>query len=287
MPRANHFADRLFSAIKAKGAPVCVGIDPVLDRLPEPIRDATPHAAVAFQGWGLRLLEAVAPHTPAVKFQSACFERYGSQGVAALEALCEFACELGLIVILDAKRGDIGISAEHYAVGLLAGPVDALTVAPYMGPDTIQPFADRAAEQGKGIFVLVRTSNPGSDALQNLPLHDGRLVGEAVADMVAELGESSVGKSNYSSVGAVVGATKPAEIANLRGRMEQQVFLVPGYGAQGGSAADVKACFDRNGRGAIITASRSVIYAQGRAKDWTNNVATAAKKLNTEIARLV
>ncbi len=278
-----HFADRLMTAIDQKGAPVCVGIDPVFDRLPAAIRDQTDQPTAAFQAWGLGLLEAVAAHTPAVKFQSACFERYGSGGAAVLESLINHAAALELIVILDAKRGDIGISAEHYAAGCLADPVDALTVNPYLGPDTLEPYA----QTGKGVFVLVRTSNPGSDDLQTLPLMDGRTVGQTVATFVADLGISRLGVRGYSDIGAVVGATKPNEIAELRQRMPQQYFLVPGYGAQGGTADDVKPCFNADGYGALITASRSVIYAGADSSDWSAPIADAAAQLNRDIAAIL
>lgn len=278
-----HFADRLMNAIDLKGAPVCVGIDPVFDRLPKAVRDQTDQPTAAFQAWGIGLLEAVAEHAPAVKFQSACFERYGSGGIAVLESLTDYAASLELIVILDAKRGDIGISAEHYAAGCLADPIDALTVNPYMGPDTLEPYA----QTGKGVFVLVRTSNPGSDDLQTLPLMDGRTIGQTVATFVADMGTTRLGERGYSDIGAVVGATKANEITELRQRMPQQFFLVPGYGAQGGTAEDVKPCFNADGYGALITASRSVIYAGADSTDWTAPIAEAATRLNRDIAAIL
>lgn len=297
-----HFADRLLDAIRDKGAPVCVGLDPVFDRLPQILRrDVDPKNAQAaahlFEQWGAEVIEAVAPYVPCIKIQSACFERYLWPGVQAHHKLIVKARQLGLIVIGDAKRGDIGVSSDHYAAANLAdnhftdlgdapGP-DALTVNGYLGADALAPFIDAASRQGKGLFVLVRTSNPGGDALQTLPLQDGRQVCDAVADMVAQLGAETVAKSQsgFSLLGAVVGATKPQDAARLRLRMPDQWFLVPGFGAQGAGADDVRACFKPNRTGAIITASRSVIYAhQSDANcDWRQAVAQAAKDFKLQI----
>lgn len=283
-----HFADRLLAAIKAKGSPICVGMDPVIERLPEAVTGVD--SVERIERWCGGVIEAVAEHTPAVKPQLACFERYGSQGYAAYERLVRRAGALGLLVIADAKRGDIGLSAAHYAAGLLTGvyAADALTVNPYLGADSLQGFTDIAAQSGAGLFALVRTSNPGSDALQGLQLKDGRTVSQAVAQIVAELGASKptyIGKSGYSLLGAVVGATKPADAVVLRELMPQQIFLVPGFGAQGGGPDDVKACFKPDGTGAIITASRSVIYAHEKntSADWQTAVALAAKDFNRQI----
>lgn len=274
MSKPGHFVDELLDRVAAKGAPICVGIDPVIERLPGD--DGTPTERI--EQWVATLLEQIEPYAAVVKFQSACFERYGSAGVACLEACITRAKLAGLVVVLDAKRGDIGISAAHYAAGNLSG-ADALTINPYMGPDTMEPFIDHASEHGQGLFALVRTSNPGSDALQTLDLADGRRVVDAVADMVVGAGADHVGERGYSLLGAVVGATKTDEIAALRQRMPQQIFLVPGYGAQGGAAEDVKACFNPDGTGAIITASRSIIYAA--------DPAAAAKQMRDEIAELI
>jgi len=282
-----HFADRLNQACDAAGAPVCVGIDPVLERLPSCLTGSPTDRLAAF---GVGIIEAVAGVVPAVKPQLACFERYGSAGWAAYEKVLYAAQQNNLIVIADAKRGDIGTSAAHYAAGLLAGETaDALTVNTYLGADSLEPFIEVAQSQGKGLFALVRTSNPGGDALQTLALQDGRTVSEAVADMIAQQGSSHVGASGYSLLGAVVGATKPADAGALRQRMPQQIFLVPGFGAQGGTAEDVKACFDEQGRGALITASRSVIYAfrDQPGERWTKAVARAAEDLNQQIAAIL
>ena len=295
-----HFADRLLEKSAAAGAPVCVGLDPVLEKLPDELqRGVVPPdiaAAVdAIEKFSLGVVEAVAEAVPCVKPQSACFERYGARGLAAYFRVIQAAKDAGLVVVGDAKRGDIGVSAAHYAAGCLGdrpdgpGP-DSLTINSYLGPDSIEPFIERAALENKGLFVLVRTSNPGSDALQNLKLTNGKTVAETVADMVAQLGHAFVGQSGYSLLGAVVGATKVADIARMRELMPQQIFLVPGYGAQGGGKDDVKACFKSDGTGALITSSRGVIYAHTKAAagtDWRSAVRDAAFELRDDIAGIL
>jgi len=281
-----HFSDVLLERIERAGAPVCVGFDPVFERLPEDVRRGVGPSEQegrleAIRRFADGLFDVVAADVPCVKVQSACFERYGSAGVAAYEDVLEAARGRGLLVIGDVKRGDIGTSAAHYAAGLLGGGrgADALTVSAYFGDDGLRPFCDRAAEAGGGVFALVRTSNPGGDAIQALPLADGRTVAAAVAQQVAALGAEAswTGARGYSLLGAVVGATKPADAARLRTVMERQIFLVPGFGAQGGGVEGVRACFREDGTGALVTASRSVIYAHeasGRG-DWRRAVRTA------------
>jgi orotidine-5'-phosphate decarboxylase len=301
-----HFVDTLLEAVKRKGSPVCVGIDPVFDRLPESLRGEVGRgsdlsrvdAIVEFVG---QVLEVVAPHVPCVKFQSACFERYGVEGLGAYHYLIGEAKEHGLLVIGDSKRGDIGVTAEHYAAASLLAPrgaeqsggaaPDAMTINSYFGADGITPFTTLAAQHNKGLFALVRTSNPGGDAIQSLQLADGRTVAEAVASLVAKLGSDPklVGKLGYSLLGAVVGATKPGDAAKLRALMPQQIFLVPGFGAQGGSADDVRACFKADGSGAIVTASRSITYAfDGKDSDeWATLVEAAAVDMKKQIAAIL
>ncbi|MFW5653190.1 MAG: orotidine-5'-phosphate decarboxylase [Planctomycetota bacterium] len=288
-----HFSDRLLRAIEAKGAPVCVGIDPVAERLPSAITNSgqrllsTDGTVDAIYEFCAELIDAVADIVPAVKFQSACFERYRHDGVEALFSLIEDARSRDLIVIFDGKRGDIGLSAEHYAASIFQRPADfggtakkngrdrgtghedspligvdptaadSITINPYFGTDGIDPFC----RNGRGAFALVRTSNPGGTPIQQVKLESGETFAEFMAARVHEMGQAWVGREGYSDLGAVVGATHPSEINRLRAIMPQTLFLVPGFGAQGGSADDVTACFNRDGRGAIITASRSVIYA--------------------------
>lgn len=282
-----HAADRLLAAIERKRAPVCVGIDPVLEKLPHSLRrnvNQPSDAVGAIADFCAGVVEAVAPHVPCVKFQSACFERYGSSGVGALERLITFAAKFDLQIILDAKRGDIGISAEHYAAAAFDPNhrADWITINAYLGADGILPFLHKAG----GAFALVRTSNPSGDAIQNLRLEDGRSVAQAVGRIIADIGSHTVGDRGYSTLGAVVGATKPADAAALRDIMPQQIFLVPGYGVQGGGLDDVLPCFKSDGTGAIITASRSVIYAfASDDPNWSASVADAAARFADDVGR--
>ncbi len=291
---AGHAADRLFGALAAAGAPVCIGLDPVVEKLPASLRPGgagvdSSRAANAIESFSLTVLDAITPHAGCVKLQSACFERYGHRGVAALERVAAEASARGVQVILDAKRGDISVSAEHYAAAAFGagapgrGP-DWITINGYLGADAIEPFL----RPGFGAFVLVRTTNPGGDAVQARRLADGRSVAEMVAGMVAELGRATVGPGGYSSLGAVVAATRPGEIAALRALMPQQVLLVPGFGAQGAGAEDIRACFDAAGRGAVISASRSVIFAY-RPDDarWERAIAAATEAFAAEVASVL
>lgn len=291
-PATPHFSDRLADAIDRAGSPACVGLDPVFDRLPDQVRRAGANEMDAIAAYCKGILDACRPHAAVVKFQSACFERYGGAGVEALGLLIRSARDSGFIVILDAKRADIGITAEHYAHAAFAdADADALTVSGYLGPDTVEPFL----RPGRGAFVLVRTSNPGSDSVQSHRLADGRTVAEMMADMVAGLGSAQgcVGRRGLCDVGAVVAATKPADAASLRRRMPDQFFLVPGYGAQGGTPADCRSLLRPYARsagetGVLITASRSVIYAfQPGDPQWKGAVAAAAREFSRELRSLI
>ena len=288
---AFHAGDFLVERIARVGSATCVGLDPVIERLPEAIRpasaglsasDFTACAAVIEQ-FSLGVIESVATDTAAVKIQAACYERYGPEGYAAMWRVLAAARASGLAVVLDFKRGDIGISAEHYAASARASGAHWTTISPYLGADGILPFL----AEGHGAFALVRTSNPSGDALQAQPMADGSSVALRVARMIDELGRPTVGASGYSTLGAVIGATKRDEIAALRAAMPHTMFLVPGYGAQGGTADDVRACFNRGDRGstgALITASRSVIYpksAPGTA--WQSAIRNAARTFADEI----
>ncbi len=304
-PSSGHFADGLAAAVERAGSPVCVGLDPVYEKLPGELRCGTPDgtgAVGAIARFCEGVIEAVSGTVPAIKLQSACFERYGGPGVELLRALVGRVRERGMVAVLDAKRGDIGISAEHYAAAAFgADPsrgADAVTLSGYMGADTIEPFM---TDPARGVFVLVRTSNPGSDRIQSQRLADGRTVAELMADEVAKLGAAGGrrGGCGLSSVGAVVGATKPEDGPRLRARMPDQVFLVPGYGAQGGTAADIRGMVravaqrgatqgERAARaGVLVTASRSIIYPGEGAGDWRGAVGAAAKRLAKEIGEIV
>ncbi|MBI3409857.1 MAG: orotidine-5'-phosphate decarboxylase [Planctomycetes bacterium] len=270
----SHFADRLCAAVRAKGNAVCVGIDPRWDMLPLEVRrrhagSDLENVAEAFAEFGLRILEVVAPLVPVVKPQSAFFEACGPAGMLALRRILRRAHELGLMTILDNKRNDIASTAEAYADAALAGvlhegkrlPVwgaDALTINPYLGRDAIEPFLQSARRCQGGVFVLVRTSNKGAGQFQDL-LGDGKPFFQHVGEAVAKWAGENLGKCGYGDVGAVVGATHPAELAMLRALLPQVVFLVPGFGAQGGSAKDVSPAFRSDGLGAIINSSRGII----------------------------
>jgi orotidine-5'-phosphate decarboxylase len=271
---AQGFAERLFAAVDAKRSSAMVGLDPRLERLPEPFRGralagGADAAAAALRDWHRALLDVIAPLTPAVKPQAAFFERLGAPGVAALADAVAQARARGLVVVMDAKRGDIGSTAEAYAEAWLRGGhegravprSDALTVNPYLGEDACEPFLAAARAEGAGIFVLVKTSNPGAADFQE---HGDPPLAELVARRVAAWGEPLRDASGWSAVGAVVGATRPGELARFRAWMPHAPLLLPGYGAQGGSAAGLSAAFDARGRGAIVNASRSVLHAHER-----------------------
>jgi len=279
-----HPADRLLAAADGLGAPVCVGIDPVFERLPKTGRDADDPSR-SLRDFSLHVLDALTGVVPAVKIQSACFERYGSAGVAACERVVNAARERRFVVILDAKRGDIGVSAEHYAAAALDGPYGGhwVTINPYFGRDGIDPFLELG-----GAFALVRTSNPGGDAMQSPRLGNGDTVAEHVARQIAELGRNAIGDAGYSRLGAVVGATKPDDALRLRACMPEQIFLLPGIGAQGGTIEALREVWDERGHGAIVTASRSIIYAFTEGDgDWSSCIGEAGRRFADDVGRLL
>lgn len=274
------YSQRLNQRIQQTHTPALVGIDPRFDWLPEEFRRrAHSHPggtrvsmAKAFLEFSFELLNLVAPLVPAVKPQAAFFEQLGLPGLAALHAVMSTARRLGLIVIADAKRGDIGSTAEAYADGWLAGadpdaaawPADALTINPWLGADSLQPFVDVAAKRGAGLYVLVRTSNPGAAQFQDRA-SDGVPLYQTVADVVTQLSASTrTADDTWGSVGAVVGATWPAQLTSLRATMPGVPFLVPGYGAQGGTSADTAGAFAADGFGAIVNSSRGINFAWRR-----------------------
>lgn len=284
------FAQRLSDHVRRAGAPICVGLDPVLEQLPQVVRAAHPDPVDAIRSFTLGVLDAVQGVAPIVKFQSACFERYGHRGVAALEEGLEACASRGLLALLDAKRGDIGISARHYAAAAKGARADAITLSPYLGPDTLTPYLDA----GLGIFVLVRTSNPDSDALQSERLTSGATIAGHVASIVQRLGEPRRAPTGLSDVGAVVGATKSADAIELRRLMPDTWFLIPGFGAQGGSARDivpmVRPGSTPETSGVLVTASRSIIYpgaAGGGPSEWREAIRIAALGFQAEIAEVV
>ena len=289
---SGHFGDDLTAAIADKHAPVCVGIDPSYDRLPASIREDFGDDRVgALRRFCTEVLQAVAAIVPAVKIQIAYFEVYHGPGVALYHDMVALARAAGLIVIGDIKRNDIGSTARAYARAHVSGQdcPDAVTVNGYLGADGLEPFIEEGNEEGKGIFVLVRTSNPSGAVMQDFADASGKKFYEHMAEQVASLGHGLVGSSGYSRVGAVVGATYPREARELRSIMGRQIFLVPGYGAQGATAADCAASFKPDGTGAIVNASRSVIYAFDKNPniDWRQAVTQAARDLAADIASAV
>ena len=270
------FGDRLAGAVREKGNPVCIGLDPRFDLLPSPLRQLAlrthgPSAravATAFLEFNRAILDAVADFVPVCKPQVAFYEEYGAEGIGAFEKTIRYAQKKGLLVISDAKRGDIGSTAEAYAQAHIGGggdiaghafDADAVTVNPYLGRDSIEPFLRVAADRGRGVLILVHTSNPGARDLQDLDA-GGRPLYERVAEMVDEL-RGPIGASGLSNVGAVVGATYPDQARRLRRLMPSAPFLMPGYGKQGATAADAVAGFREDGSGAVVGSSRAVIFA--------------------------
>jgi orotidine-5'-phosphate decarboxylase len=269
MSGSGHFADRLAAAVERKGAPLCVGLDPDPARMPEGL------GVVEFcRG----IVDAVVGIAVAVKPQAAFFEALGAEGWAALAEVCGYAREAGLLVIADAKRGDVPSTARAYAAAF-APLADAVTVNPYLGYDSLEPFF---ARDGLGVFVLVKTSNPGSADVQDLPLADGRPFWQHVAGLVDRWGADLVGASGLSSVGAVVGATFPQEVAEARQLLPRSVLLLPGVGAQGARADDLAAAFTAGPAGALVSASRSVLYAD-RGAGWQEAAAAEAERLAGEL----
>ena len=265
------FADRLDAAVRRCRNPVLVGLDPRAESLPEGLladaKNAGPGETAAAYGKFCRgVIDVVAPLVPAVKPQAAFFEQIGPAGMSVLAEVIRYAQQKGLLVIFDGKRNDIGSTATAYAQGLLGAGgqspwgADALTVSPYLGDDSLQPFVDVACERAAGIFVLVKTSNPGGGMLQDL-IAANRPVYRHVAEYVEGLAAQTTGQCGYGAVGAVVGATYPEQLAELRAEMPHTWFLVPGFGSQGGTARDVAAAFDPQGRGAIVNNSRGIIFA--------------------------
>ena len=281
-----HFADRWTAAAAEKKAPVCVGLDPNLTRMPAEFQGGEPLEQI--ERFCSEVLDIVAPIVPAVKPQMAYFEAFGGAGMDLYFRLSAKAQSLGLLVIGDAKRGDIGSTSAAYAQRHLQcdDSPDALTVNGYFGADGTQPFIDAAADTGRGLFVLVRTSNPSSTVVQNVEGTDGRMFYEHMASVVAAMGSATVGECGYSHVGAVVGATCPQEARVLRELMPEQIFLVPGYGAQGATADDCAASF-KDGAGAMVNASRSVLYPEPVDGCWKKGVEAAAIAFAQDIAQAV
>ena len=281
--------DRLIENIIEKQNPTVAGLDPKLDYVPASVKDACfaqygktlEGAAAALLAFNKAIIDQIYDIVPAIKPQAAYYEMYGWQGVRALAETIAYAQQKGMFVMTDGKRNDIGTTMEAYATAHLgttdvageaidAFGADALTVNGYLGTDGIQPLVKICQEKDKGIFVLVKTSNPSSGELQDLKLTNGASVYEQMGRMCEQWGEALPGKYGYSGVGAVVGATYPEQLKEMREKAPHTFFLVPGYGAQGGGAQDAKNAFDKNGFGAIINSSRGIMCAwkkQGLTED--------------------
>jgi orotidine-5'-phosphate decarboxylase len=263
------FAARLAAAIQSRRTPACIGLDPRRESLPPALAAAAAtdprDLAALFTTFCRDVIDVVARLVPIVKPQLACFEALGPHGMTALADVIAHAHARGLLVLADGKRGDIGSTAEAYADGWLAGPwaADAVTVNPYLGLDSLEPFVKTAADRGAGIFVLVKTSNPGSKDFQELT-SDGRPLYEHVAAGVEALAARTAAGTTYGAVGAVVGATWPKQLDELRAAMPHTWILVPGFGRQGGRASDVRGAFHADGLGALVVSARDVIFAHAR-----------------------
>ncbi|MBP6236525.1 MAG: orotidine-5'-phosphate decarboxylase [Saprospiraceae bacterium] len=275
----DNYSDRLISAIEKKGNACIIGLDPRIDMMPDFVENDSKENNVeskitdVITNFHKLVIDQIADLVPAVKPQVAFYEQYGVAGMKSFENTVAYAKKKGLLVVVDAKRNDIGSTAEAYSNTFLGRTnifgqskaiydVDCITVAPFLGEDSLMPFIKDCREYGKGIFILVKTSNPGSVDLQDLK-SEGEEIYIRLAKMVNRLGKSLIGKKGYSSIGAVVGATFPEEADVLREIMKENYFLVPGYGAQGGSGKDVVNCFNVDNLGSIVNASRSITYNFG------------------------
>ena len=305
-----HIVDKLIeNTLKTKN-PTVIGLDPDLRKIPRCYKvnarsEANALAAVAdvIYQFNRDILDTVAPLVPAVKPQMAFYEKYGSYGVAALEKTVRYAKAKGLVVIEDAKRNDIGNTAEAYAAGHL-GKVEALdgslvssidadllTVTPFLGSESLHPFLEACSRWKKGIFVLVKTSNSSSGEIQDVKADHGLTVSQNIARYIDGQADRFAGAYGYSSIGAVVGATYPEEAAVLRCMMPKSYFLVPGYGAQGGGVTDILPCFQSDGLGAIVNSSRGILYAhmsdavreQCSKEEYLDNVRESVVKMQQEI----
>ncbi|MBR2693322.1 MAG: orotidine-5'-phosphate decarboxylase [Thermoguttaceae bacterium] len=297
------FSDRLALAIAEKKTPVLVGLDPRWAQLPAVFTDGVGaptefDAAEAFSRFCREVIDVVAPLVPAVKPQAAFFEQYGPDAMRALHGVIAYAQSKGLLVILDGKRNDIGSTAAAYAAGMLgrgASPwsADALTVSPYLGDDSLEPFIETAKTRGAGVFILVKTSNPGGKLFQDL-VADGKPVYRHVAEWVESAARASIpprSPNPYASLGAVVGATWPAQLVELRQTLRSCWLLVPGYGSQGGAARDVAGAFDPRGMGAVVNNSRGIIFAHKKPeyarfgeKRWQEAVEAATRDMIDALA---
>jgi orotidine-5'-phosphate decarboxylase len=283
------FGDRVADAVDRKRSQLLVGLDPRPELFPVELRGEPPADASARFCRGI--IDAIAPYAVGVKPQLAFFEALGPPGLTAFEEVCEYARTAGLVVLADGKRGDIGSTARAYAAAYLeprgegGRPIaDALTVNPYLGRDSVEPFLAACRRHGSGIFCVVRTSNAGGAEVQELALSDGRPLWQHVASLVNEWAQELIGQRGLSSVGAVIGATHPRAVGEARKLLPQSVLLLPGLGAQGATPADVARAFTSGPASALVAAARSVIYAYRHGEeDWRSAAAAAAAQLRSEV----
>ena len=294
--------DRLINKIKETNNPTVIGLDPRYELLPKCVLEKYPNTlegvSQAIVEYNKALIDETYDVIPAVKPQIAFYEMFGIPGMKAFEETCKYAKQKGMIVIADIKRGDIGSTAQGYSNAYLGKTkigekeesifdVDFVTVNPYMGTDCVKPFIEDCKKYGKGIFILVKTSNPSSGELQDVKLENGEEVYVKVAKLVEEWGKDLRGENGYSSIAAVVGATYPKQLKEIREIAPHTYFLIPGYGAQGGKAEDIALGFDKNGLGGIVNASRSLMCAY-KSELWKDKFAEKdyAKATRAEALRM-
>ncbi len=298
--------DRLIEKINLKNSCVCVGLDPRFVQIPDQVKNPIKKAmgetkeslAQVLVEFNRGILETVEPYVPVVKFQISFYEQYGLSGLQALIESSKIARKIGLEIIIDAKRNDIASTATAYANGYLGKvdvwgqkepifDVDSITINPYLGSDGINPFIQVGRENEKGLWVLLKTSNPSSGELQDLSLNTGELVYERLALQLQDLGNQWCGESGYSNLGMVVGATYPEAAAKVRKMLPTTFFLIPGYGAQGAGAAELKPFFNSDGLGGIVNSSRGIIFAAAQSgEDFKSAARRAVIAMRDEINQL-
>ena len=289
-----HFGDRLASALASTGTPLCVGIDPHISLMPELFCHNGTISIEALRHFSLNVIEAASGLVPAIKPQAAMFEAFGPDGMVVLCETAKAARAAGLLVIMDAKRGDIGSTSAAYAKAYLGAdapfPSDALTINPWMGLDTLMPFIERADLTGSGLFILVRTSNEGAADLQELET-DGALVYQTLAKKLAPLIDKASGKNGLSSIGIVAGATVPAQAEALRALLPSAPFLIPGFGAQGAGPAHATIALSKDNGifgGGLVNSSRAVIFCEDAQKacDHKSHIQAMRAAMKAQIALL-
>ena len=285
------FGDRVIARCSKVGNPICLGLDPRDALIPEGLSTDPVERMRVFSE---RVIDLAAEKVAAIKPQAAFFEAWRSPGFAVFEHVCRYARDRGLLVIADVKRGDIGSTAAAYAEAYLTPTsddpplADAVTINAYLGSDGVRPFLEAGAAHGRGVFVLVKTSNPSSGELQDRDLAEGGTVCEHMASLVTEW-NTPRGESGYGPVGAVVGATYPEHLGRLREQLPGSIILLPGYGAQGAGAEDVVAAFDQRGHGALVSASRSLTFPWAKEGhvpvDWEDRIVTAIDRMREDLGR--